>query len=294
MDQIERNYSIKLEFDETSSDPVQVFQSYSEIIKSLKNLELLVGRSINRNLNHQQILCEVTAGSIISKIKSIFEFEDDSLAADETVLESQVNSYISGSTAAVFEEISKGPITTEKQIEDIKGRIIDFAEKEDIPSRFNFTPPSVREVIDVVDSIAQSTSKLQETENCSIISDDGIEQITIPKKVSVSVTKIEADLVQDIITTNRQIILRVKKPDYLGEARWVFKHGKKTIEAKIMDQNWLNKFHLKEVVITPGDSLDVDVEMIEQYDRHGNLIKEGYSIMVVKNIIPGRIDDNEE
>jgi hypothetical protein len=79
--------------------------------------------------------------------------------------------------------------------------------------------------------------------------------------------KIVPELIEDLLTKERleacmQMILKVKKPDYLGESKWEFKHENKTIPMKILDIDWLKAFQNREIDIRPGDSIRAEVQII--------------------------------
>ncbi|MEB3283227.1 MAG: hypothetical protein VKK42_30335 [Lyngbya sp.] len=82
------------------------------------------------------------------------------------------------------------------------------------------------------------------------------------------------------------MILKIKKPDYLGESKWEFKHEKRTINVKIQDLEWLSKFRNREVVVAPGDAIKAIVEVISKYDFSGEVISIQYSIQKVLEVIP--------
>ena len=75
------------------------------------------------------------------------------------------------------------------------------------------------------------------------------------------------------------MILKIKKPDYLGDSKWQFKHGKKTMEMKILDDAWLNRFRMKQVTIAPGDSLRAIVKSEVKYDFSNDVISEKHEIL---------------
>jgi hypothetical protein len=83
------------------------------------------------------------------------------------------------------------------------------------------------------------------------------------------------------------MVLKVRKPDYLGDSKWSFKHGSKTIEAKINDSEWLFKFKNREEDIRPQDALVCDVTVTAKYDHDSNLISTTYEIVKVVKIRSG-------
>lgn len=87
-------------------------------------------------------------------------------------------------------------------------------------------------------------------------------------------------------TYEYEMVLKIKKPDYIGESKWIFKDGKRRIEAKIGDLEWLESFRSKDVIIYPGTAIKAIVEVINKYDFSGELKSSQYTIKKVIEIIP--------
>jgi hypothetical protein len=68
------------------------------------------------------------------------------------------------------------------------------------------------------------------------------------------------------------MILVVKRPDFLGDARWEFRHGRLPIEAKILDGGWLADFRNGVAVLKPGDALRAMVRSRVRYGYDGELV----------------------
>ena len=83
----------------------------------------------------------------------------------------------------------------------------------------------------------------------------------------------------------KEMILKVKKPDYLGESKWDFRHGRRSFPAKIIHKEWLENFQDREIDIRPGDSIRAMVEMTDKYDFNEELIGTDYNILQVIEVI---------
>ena len=59
---------------------------------------------------------------------------------------------------------------------------------------------------------------------------------------SFEAESIEDLLTSEIITSTSEMILKIKKPDYLGDSKWEFRHRRETINARIIDNDWLAQF----------------------------------------------------
>lgn len=92
-------------------------------------------------------------------------------------------------------------------------------------------------------------------------------------------------LTAETLTSEAEMILRVKKPDYLGQSMWEFRHETRIIPAKILDAEWLARFHNREVVLRPRDSIRVKIQTAVYYDRYGEVVATHYAITQVLAVI---------
>lgn len=87
------------------------------------------------------------------------------------------------------------------------------------------------------------------------------------------------------IDNTTTVILKVRKPDFLGETSWIFKHGHEEIKAKITDENWLNRYLKGQEPIVPGDSLKVRLNSVATYDKNQNLTKTKHTVIEVLSVV---------
>lgn len=284
-------YTIKLEYQPGVSDPSKTFIAYSEIINSFRRIDNLLGRSLSHDSLCIQTLENIEIGSLTTKIKSLFEYPDDELTSEPEYSETDIENYCKSSTSIIFNAMTTGKIDSERQIENIQNNIDSAARTHNIDKSFTYSKPSTSEIVEVLSDISESINMLSENDVISYLNNDL--EIPMPRSINVNVEKIENDMKKKIVTGKRELILKIKKVYLLGNAKWEFKHGKNSIDAKIMDAEWLEKFHTKAVTIAPGDSLEVVVDIVEEYDKYGNLLSADYSIAKVLSIIPGEIDDED-
>ena len=85
--------------------------------------------------------------------------------------------------------------------------------------------------------------------------------------------------------TRIPMILKVKKPDFLGESMWEFKHENRIIEAKVLDEVWLEKFRHRSIVLKPGDAIKALVESEVNYSFEGDVVFTSHKIIKVEELI---------
>jgi len=289
----ERTYNIKLKYTAGVSDPSKIFISYSNMINSFRKMNTVLSKSIYYTTNCKQILEDIQLGSISSKIKELFDCPDDNLTTTtEEITSNDIDEYFSYGTSVILETLSSGEkIDTLEKIEKIKEKINEKAKSSSIGQIISYTPPATNDIIDVIKNISEGVQSLTENEILEYQKDNVV--IEIPKKIDLDVQKIEAEMSKKFITTQRELILKIKTLNFIGTAKWGFKHGTKNIDAKIEDNDWNDEFYIKKnITLYPGYSLQVLVEILEEYDKTGKLIKEEFTITKVIQVIPGSVDDD--
>ena len=92
-------------------------------------------------------------------------------------------------------------------------------------------------------------------------------------------------LTRDELTNEVQLILKIKKPDYLGDSRWEFRHQHQTIEARILDEEWLAEFRRGNIPLRPRDALRAIVRTQLHYGFDGEVIHSRYEVVRVLDVI---------
>jgi len=92
-------------------------------------------------------------------------------------------------------------------------------------------------------------------------------------------------LAANTIENNIEMILMVRKPDFLGETQWEFRYQKIKMSASIKDTTWLDSFHSGEIDIRPGDKLRVLMHESVSYSAEGEVVEERREINEVRAVI---------
>lgn len=141
-----------------------------------------------------------------------------------------------------------------------------------------------------LEALSNSSKSLIDKENASYIKKDKI--IPISKDCVVDAQSLHDQLIEEEFETDTTKILKIKKPDYLGNSMWEFKHDNHYIKAKISDEKWLKKYQSGEEPTAPGDALKVKIKESFKYDKHGNVISSIHKIYEVIKILR-QIEDKQ-
>jgi len=88
-----------------------------------------------------------------------------------------------------------------------------------------------------------------------------------------------------MLVAENEMILKVKKPDFLGESMWDMRHGTGTIQVRISDKEWLDKFQDRKIDVRPGDSIRAMVKISHKYDYDGELISTQNEVVKILEVI---------
>src|SRR5947209_16866369 len=100
--------------------------------------------------------------------------------------------------------------------------------------------------------ISLALANLDLTDSAELITTEGSAHFNL--EFEIAPETIEQLTIRESIAHEQEMILKVKKPDFLGESRWEFVH-ETAIEAKILDREWLDRFQQGLHLILPGDAL---------------------------------------
>jgi hypothetical protein len=87
-------------------------------------------------------------------------------------------------------------------------------------------------------------------------------------------------------------ILKIKKVDMLSdEPKWDFLQGKKSLSAKMLDKQWLDDFHNRQVIIRPEDALMVTLRTTHTYTPNFEDKKTECEIIKIISVITPESDN---
>ena len=139
--------------------------------------------------------------------------------------------------------------------------------------------------------IHSSIKDLNEKDKTSLITEG--EETIINADLKVSNEAIEKVLTRETLTSTLDLILKIKKPDYLTNSQWQFRHEGHNFDAKISDIDWLNKFHSREIILRPGDSIKAKVKNDISYGFDNEVVAKHYEILKVEDIISITFEQKE-
>ena len=277
------DFIIKIDFNQNSKKPSHVFRIMTEIIESFNVLDAALINSIDMRIEPIIMLEDIEKGSILSRFKYLLEDLPDDLINNPEI-KKLIGHYLLKAKYAIIDYINKREsITSSEEIELLEKEITDLSEKSQIKE---LTTPGVIDRTKLLTGISKISNAISQIEdNEQIIYKIGDTEIPLNLSFSFNTEQIEDLLTAETILSISEMILKIKKPDYLGDSKWEFRHRKDAINAKITDNEWIAKFRNREITLKPGDSIrgTINIEVKYDYDREVAAIN--YNITKVIEVI---------
>lgn len=276
-------FGFKIDFLRDTEDPQRVFRAFSQLIDFCQITDKILIKTLDIDIEPDILLDNIQQGSIIVWLKNSFK------AASDNILENLdlrlVSSYLVNFKASIINFLNERTTINEpSELDILKDKFQSLARKTKVNQLGIYTPPNDKDLLLSIDRFQGALSELQEADKLYYLTPSS--NLPVNRNFSISPESRENLLVGDTTTSEIEMILKVKKPDYLGESQWQFRHGRRLIDAKINDLEWSKRFKNREVTIAPGDAVKAIVEIVTKYDNQGELISIKYTIQRVIQVIP--------
>ena len=231
------------------------------------------------------ILEDIKAGSIRVLLSSLLKkIDDEGLRQGE--LKKAIGPALVDAKYAVIGWLDKDQDTAAKDAVELRDTLRQLAATSDLRHLGDYAP--IHEA-----KLVASLSSLQEAKKLLGPKDKLMLEAPGHKTYTVDLTKTwdPSEVISlDKTTTEKhsegEIILTIRKPDMVGNSKWLFSRGKFPVSAKITDEEWLARFHDRKVKgLHSGDAMRCKVKFTYVFDDRGNMIDEHIEITKVLEII---------
>lgn len=178
----------------------------------------------------------------------------------------------------------KTEITDPAEVQVLEAELVQLAEETQVRHIPAYSPIPRRLLLADLNAVSRAVVPLNPRESAVALLDD--ERVTIPREFAISDGAIERILTDQTFDNDAELILKVKKPDYLGNSMWEFRHEGHKIEAKVTDQGWLQRFRRREETLGPGDAIRAVLHTTVHYDKFGEVVASERRVTKVHNVIP--------
>lgn len=280
------DFGFEIDFQRGVGPASRVFTATRDFIKVCEALDHELVRSIDSSIETVLVLEDIESGSIKTWLRNVLvATEDDALKALDW--KPLVGKYLVRAKYAVIRWIDDD--TAPRNLPELRRELQLIAQETDVRHLPDYTPPSPGALIDAIKGFQGVKDALMPGDRVRLLSSDG--DIPFNLTVKLDIDDIEAMAVARSITVPpAEMILPVKKPDYLGNSQWELRHGKRNISARIEDQSWLRRFQTRQEDVRPGDALRCILQIEYNYGFDNELVSEKFTVLEVLEVLVNRVE----
>ena len=276
---------IRIEFERGTGDPTRIFHSMARLIESMQSIDSHLGACIGIGVRTSLVLEDVEASSLKAKLKTTIEaIPDEPLKSGD--IKKLIGHYLLLSKHKILDWCNdRTEISTREEVKQLESDLHQLAENTNIKQIPAYTQINTANLLSDIAEIKNALNYLGARDHATLKSKEGLSHYN--NKLLVSENIVQEIVTRETLKSTGERIVKVKKPDYLGQSRWVFKYSGHMIEAKISDSDWLLKFQSKEVHLQPGDSLKVLLREEVSYGYDSEIVHTEYEVVKVLAVIRG-------
>ncbi|MBI5598429.1 MAG: hypothetical protein HY890_01675 [Deltaproteobacteria bacterium] len=277
------DFCIEIDFKKGTEAPNRVFRALSDLIDAFHSFDLHLISSIDSKIEPVILLEDIETGSIKTWLRYVLNVVDDE-AIKKLDWKPAIGKYLVKAKYLLIDFTKeKTEITDKNQITQLQDDILKLAKETDVKNIPDYQPVSGEKLLQNIKTITQSASILNPEDK--LIYRTGEDATSFNLSFRYAPETVEALLTRESIESQQMMILKVRKPDYLGDSRWDFRHGDRSLPAKITDTLWLQGFQNREEDVRPGDSIKAEVKITTKYGDDLDVISVGYEILKVLEVI---------
>jgi len=287
------DFGLKIDFGSNRQHPARFFVALSRLIEFCEYVDQTLANSFDASLEPTILLEDLEKGSLLIWLKMLLESLDDEALRDLNVKKLFGKYAVRAKYILIDFLAKKTTISNADEIKTLQAELINEYE-EVFGSSLSPITINQNQIADCIQKYQESLADLQEGDRVYYLSPSDRPVIEFNRVFNVAPETLEDIITKEIIVSELTMILKIKKPDYLGDSKWQFKHGQKTMEMKILDDAWLNRFRMKQVTIAPGDSLRAIVKSEVKYDFSNDVISEKHEILKILEVIEPEMQVQQE
>lgn len=273
---------LEIDYAPNSQDPARVFRAMASLIDAFHQLDRDLANAVHVSIAPAILLERIEAGSVRAWLRTILQQADDD-ALKQLDWRPLVGQYLVRGKHLILRWLDgKSTIDGRSELSELQSGLLAIAPTPIEGDLALAEPVPPRALLDDLKRLGDAFKQLGPGDAATFVSGD--ESSDAPLQFRLEEAKIEEILTEAVTESTSQLVLLVKRPDYLGKSRWEFRLGDQAIEAKVMDSAWLARFQAGLVPLKPGDALVARVlsEVSRGFER--NIVSTRHSVVEVLSI----------
>lgn len=278
-------FAIEIDYRAGIDAPSRVFKSLADMIEAAERADRVLARSIHAEVAPVLLLEDIEHGSVRAWLRSAVKALPDHVIESGEV-KKVVGHFLVRAKRAIVAWTDRHPtINTRAEVIELQEEIRALADQTQVNRIPAYTAPSVRELADTALEFRDAAAQLGEGEVMRYRV--ATEVIPVSRTFDVAPEHMEDLVTAHSYANHVRMMLKVKKPDFLGSSRWDLNHGPRAISAAMADGEWLARFRGRDptAMLAPGDSIDVEMRIDAAYGHDNELVRELYTIEHVFGVV---------
>lgn len=275
-------FILRVDFVKGRNEASKVFECIASSINALSYFDNKFIEQFYNKTDCFIALDDIEKGSIKAFLRNIIsDIPDETLRSGE--IKKIIGHFLVVAKYKLCEWLSDEEPINSNRLKELQESINLSASQIGVDQVVGYQPISSAELVQVIIKLTKATYTLSDGDQLYYQSKSG--EVTMPTKRNISQEEIETLLISSTKTSETEAVLKVKKPDYLGNSKWNFRWNDSSIDAKIESKEWLSSFQQGEVAVLPGDSLKAVVKTHTTTDIHDQVIKIEFAISEVLEVL---------
>lgn len=277
-------FCVSIEYSVGTPDPGRVFRSMARLISAFSALDAALESSVGLKGSPTILLEDIQTGSLKAWLRNGLEAIDDEALADLSIKRA-IGGFLVRGKRRLLEALKENPrLESREDVRRIQSVVATVAEESGVGRLPMYTPPSTERLLRAASHVSEAVGELAPEDSAKYVTDEGA--VEIARSFATTKEQIESVLTRESRSSTGEMILKVKKPDYLGTSMWEFRHGDHNWAARIEDVNWLQRFQTRQVDVRPGDSLRAIVRTEVRYGYQNEVVSEHRTLLEVLETLP--------
>lgn len=273
---------VEIDYAPNSPDPARVFRAMASLIDSFHQLDRDLAKSVHVSIAPAILLERIEAGSVRAWIRTVLQQADDD-ALKNLDWKPLVGQYLVRAKHLALRWLDgKSTIGSRAELSELQRDLLAIAPPPVAGDLALPEPIPPRALLDDLKRVGEALKQLGPGDAVTFVSDD--EATAAPIQFRLDDARIEEILTEAVTESTSELVLLVKRPDYLGNARWEFRLGEHPLDAKITDSAWLTRFQAGLVPLRPGDALVARVLTEVSRGFEGNVVSTRHFVVEVLNV----------
>lgn len=268
---------------EQGGDPARIFKAMSDLIDVLQQIDQTLGEIIGLKIKHSLLLENVKQDCfkaiIRNTITAMPEVEFTGKSSRQVISDFLVETKF----ILLHWCQQTSSLSSDKELTALEKNLFKMAKKSAVNKIPAYQMPSRSKLLKNISNLRKTTRYLLDKDAIFFVCVHG--QVSIHDGIDISDAMVNEVLIKQVIQKRDQALLQVKRPDYLGHAKWLLKHNGYSVDVMVLDEAWLQQFQRKEVLVQPGDSLRGILLQHIAFGHDMEIISIRYELEVVYEVV---------